>query len=82
MPESRKRPGHHDYKKPADIPAKQRVRGRISMAILFGVFALLIALFNAQGSYVIWIAAACIGALIGYIIGKNMEKSASKKTTS
>jgi len=75
MPQSRKRPGHH-FQKPSDIPAKQRTKGRITWAILFGVFGLLLGYF-ASDSYILLITGALIGALIGYFIGKNMEKEAS-----
>ena len=46
MPESKKRPGH-PYRQPADIPAKERVKGKILWALLLGVFGLLIAYFAA-----------------------------------
>ncbi len=77
MPQSRKRPGHQ-YQKPAAIPAKQRVKGRITWALLFGVFGLLIALF-ASGSVIVWIIATAIGAAIGYAAGKNMEQQSAHK---
>jgi len=73
MPESRKRPGHQ-YQKPADIPASQRVKGKIIWALLFGVFGLLIAYFTAGSNYIILIAATVAAAAIGYFIGKKMEK--------
>ena len=73
MPESRKRPGHQ-YQKPADIPASQRVKGKIIWALLFGVFGLLIAYFTAGSNYIILIAATVAAAAVGYLIGKKMEK--------
>ncbi|MGZ5285877.1 MAG: glycine zipper domain-containing protein [Flavisolibacter sp.] len=75
MPESRKRPGHHEYKKPSDIPASQRTKGRIVWAILFGVFGLLIGFF-ASGSTIALIVGTLIGAAIGYALGLKMEKDA------
>ncbi|MGN6399792.1 MAG: glycine zipper domain-containing protein [Flavisolibacter sp.] len=77
MPQSRKRPGHHEYRKPADIPARQRTKGRTTWAILFGVFGLIVSYFAAGDNYVALIIGALIGALIGYVVGKNMEKEAS-----
>jgi hypothetical protein len=74
MPQSRKRPGHHEYRKPADIPATQRSRGRITWAILLGIFGGLIAFFAAPGNYVVLVIGLAIGAALGYSIGKNMEK--------
>ena len=73
MPESKKRPGH-PYQKPADIPARQRVKGKIMWAILFGVFGLLIAYFAAGANYIVLILAILVASIIGYIIGKKMEK--------
>lgn len=77
MPESRNRPGH-PYQKPADIPARQRVKGRIMWAILFAVFGTLIAFFAAGSSWVALVAGALIAGIIGYVIGKNMEQAAKK----
>ena len=77
MPQSRKRPGHQ-YHKPADIPAKQRVKGRITWALLFGVFGLLMALF-ASGNFIVWVIAAVVAAAIGYAAGKSMEQQSTHK---
>ena len=76
MPESRKRSGH-PYKRKADIPTKQRVKGRVIWAILFGVFGLLIALFAVGSNYVVLITATIISALIGYVVGHKMENDAT-----
>ncbi|HEV7622146.1 MAG TPA: hypothetical protein VGO09_10445 [Flavisolibacter sp.] len=76
MPQSRKRHGHHDYKKPAEIPGRQRAKGRIMWAILFGVFGLLIAIFAAGINYIPIFTGLIAGALIGYVAGKKMEKEA------
>jgi len=76
MPQSRKRPGHHEYKTPADIPPSQRVKGRVLWAILCTVFALLIAYFGAGANYVVLLIAGVLGAVIGYAIGRAMEKDA------
>jgi len=74
MPQSRKRHGHHQYHKPAAIPAKQRTKGRITWAILLGVFGLIVSFFAAGDNYVALLIGALLGACIGYIIGKSMEK--------
>lgn len=71
MPESRKRPGH-PYRQPPDIPASQRVKGKILWAIFVGVIGLLIAYTAAGPNYIIMIAAASVAAIIGYFIGKKM----------
>jgi uncharacterized membrane protein YfcA len=73
MPESRKRPGH-PYQKPADIPARQRVKGKIMWAILFCVFGFLISYFAAGVNYIILTVATLVAGIIGYFIGKKMEK--------
>lgn len=75
MPESRNRAGHQ-YQKPADVPASQRVRGRIMWAILFAIFGLGIAFFAAGGNWIVLTIGAILGALIGYFAGKSMEKDA------
>ncbi len=74
MPESRKRKGH-PFRKPSDIPASQRTKGRTFWGILIGVFSLLIALFSAGINYIVLAVAAIIGYLIGYFIGKNIERA-------
>ena len=79
MPRSRKRQGHHEYHKPADIPARQRTKGRITWAVLLGIFGLMVGFFAAGANYTVLISCALAGAIIGYVIGKNMEKQASHK---
>ena len=79
MPESRKRHGHHEHqeqKKTVDIPPGQRVKGRVLWAILCTVFAVLIAYFGAGENYIVLIIAALLGAVIGFAIGRAMEKDA------
>ena len=73
MPQSRKRKGH-PFKKPSDIHASQRTKGRILWAILIGVFSFLIALFAAGLNYLVLSVVLIAGALIGYFIGKAMEQ--------
>ena len=79
MPRSRKRPGHHEHRKPSDIPASQRTKGRITMAVLFGIFGLLITLFAAAGNLVVIIAGTLFAVMLGYAVGRNMERTASHK---
>lgn len=75
MPQSRNRPGH-PYQKPSDVPASQRVRGRVIWAILFAIFGLGIAYFAAGDNWIILLIGAVAGAAIGYFAGKSMEKDA------
>jgi hypothetical protein len=77
MPESRKRPGHHEHKRPADIPARQRTKGRTIWAILFAVFAGIFAFFAAADNYVVLAIAVVAGGVVGYLIGRNMEQDAT-----
>jgi hypothetical protein len=77
MPESRKRKGH-PFRKPSDIPASQRTKGRTFWGILIGVFSLLIALFSAGLNYIVLAVAVIVGYFIGYFIGKSMEQEAKK----
>ena len=79
MPESRNRPGHH-FQKKADIPARQRVTGRVVWAILFAIFGLLIAFFSSGDNYIILAVVAALSALLGYRVGKNMERDATHKS--
>lgn len=79
MPKSRNRPGH-PYHKAADIPARQRVKGRVIWAILLGVFGFLISLFAVGNNYILLATATIIGAIIGYVIGQKMEKDVTHKT--
>ena len=78
MPQSRNRPGH-PHQKEAAIPAKQRVKGRVFSAVLFAVFGVLIALFAAGSNYVILAVVAIASAVIGYVVGKAMEKDVANK---
>lgn len=75
MPQSRSRPGHR-YQKPADVPSRQQVRGRIIWAILFAIFGLGIAFFAAGGNYFALALGALAGAAIGYYAGRSMEQDA------
>lgn len=77
MPQSRKRHGH-TYHKPADIPAKQRTRGRIIWALLFSVFGLIIAFSAAGSNYVALVIGTVLGGALGYFIGRRMEEEAKK----
>jgi hypothetical protein len=78
MPESRNRHGHA-YQKPAAIPAKQRVKGRLIWAILFAVFGIIIAFFAAGANYIVLSLAAVLSAIVGFVIGKSMEQDAANK---
>jgi membrane associated rhomboid family serine protease len=79
MSQSKKHHAHHHYQKPSTgIPARQATKGRIIWALLIGVFGLLIGAFASESGYAAMIIGAFAGSLIGYFIGKNMEKQAQK----
>ena len=79
MPQSKKRHGHHQYQKPnPHLPTRQNTKGRIIWALLIGIFGLLIGAFASETGYVAMIIGALAGSLIGYMIGKNMEKEAQR----
>lgn len=75
MPTSRKRQGHHPHHHSAAIPARQRTKGRIIWALLAAVFGLLIGFFGSTDGYVAPLLGCLLGAVLGYFIGKNLEKS-------
>lgn len=77
MPESRNRAGHK-YQKPADIPSSQRTSGHLLWALLFAVFGALM-LFFAVGGWVAVAIGAAIGGIVGWWLGRKMEKEARNK---
>lgn len=78
MAENKKRPGH-PYRKPADIPASQRIKGRVVWALLLAVFAVLVAFFAVGKDWTALVIAALAGSTLGFFIGKALEKEASHK---
>lgn len=73
MAENKKRHGH-PYRKPADIPANERVKGKTFWAILLAVFGLLIAWLAAGKNYPVLIISTAGAAVLGWLIGMRMEK--------
>ena len=59
MAHNKKRKGH-PFRKPPDIPANERVKGKTFWAILFAVFGLIIG-FLVGGGDIIILAPKCIG---------------------
>lgn len=78
MPQSKKRKGH-PFRKPSDIPARQRVKGRTIWALLLAAFGFIIGFFGSNSNYIVMALGLVIGAVAGYFIGKKMEKEMSGK---
>jgi hypothetical protein len=78
MPQSRKRPGHHEHHQPSPVPSAQRTKGRMIVAILFSLFGLAIAFFAAGANIPVLILGLLAGGGIGYMVGRNMEQDARK----
>lgn len=74
MAQNKKRKGH-PFRKPADIPANERVKGKTFWAVLLGVFGLIIGFLVGGRDLIIVGLSALGGAFIGYLIGKSMEGS-------
>ncbi|MBA2500613.1 MAG: hypothetical protein H0V30_12860 [Chitinophagaceae bacterium] len=78
MPESRKRKIPPKLK-PSEVPASQRVRGRIIWSLLLAVFGIIIAFFAVGLNYIALTIGALIGAIAGYFIGIQMVRDLSEK---
>ena len=78
MPESRKRK-IPQKRKPSDVPASQRVRGRTIWAILLAIFGISIVFFAVGLNYVAMAIGGLIGAVAGYFIGKQMVQDITGK---
>lgn len=78
MPESRKRK-IPQKRKPSEVPASQRVKGRTIWAILLAIFGISIAFFAVGVNYVAMAIGGFIGAFAGYFIGKQMVQDISGK---
>jgi uncharacterized membrane protein YqgA involved in biofilm formation len=79
MPESRNRHKHHlHHQAPHHAPAKPKRSAALVLAILAAILGLGVAFF-AQDADALWmIIGAVSGAVIGYIVGHNMDKAIEK----
>jgi membrane protein YqaA with SNARE-associated domain len=73
MPQRRKRKNHPNVKR-SEVSASQRTSGHFLWALLFAAFAGLIGFFAAGSTYIVIIICAAIGGVLGYIIGRKMER--------
>lgn len=84
MPESRNRHKHH-HPHHASHPAlhQPRVKRKRSAASVLALLAAMLGLavaFFSQGTDAAWmITGAVSGALIGYVVGRNMDKAIENK---
>ncbi|MDQ6815157.1 MAG: SoxR reducing system RseC family protein [Bacteroidota bacterium] len=85
MPESRNRQKHHQHvhhqtgpHTQQSSPKNKRTAASV-VAIIAGILGLAVAYFT-QGADVFWlIAGTLIGVLLGYIVGRSMDRSIAKK---
>ena len=79
MPESRNRQKHdHHHSTAHHGPAKRKRSAASVLAILAAILGLAVAFFS-QGADALWmIIGAALGAVIGYLIGSNMDKAIEK----
>lgn len=86
MPQSRNRPRHHQHHhhhqqhSPATHhhPARVKRSAAVVVAMLAAVLGLAVAYFT-QGPDLFWLFAGTVsGAIIGYFVGRNMDKSIEK----
>lgn len=73
----RKKPHHHDHTHAgvAHKPKKKRKASTL-MAVFIGLVGLGIAYFSSGASYIALAAGAIVGAIAGYLIGRQMDKMA------
>jgi len=81
MPQSKKRKGHHEHHGDAALATKEIKKGGavIVMSIFFAVIGLGIAYFVSDDS-IVWLGLGVVaGAAAGYVLGKQLDRSFSKK---
>lgn len=80
MPESRNRHKHHHPHHPAPLhshPKRKRSAAAV-LSILTAILGLAVAFFS-QGADLLWlITGSASGAVVGYFIGHNMDKTIEK----
>lgn len=78
MPQSRNRHKHHQHVQVHHTPAKAKRSAALILAILAAILGLAVAFFT-QGADLVWILfGAASGAIIGYLVGHNMDKAIEK----
>lgn len=78
MPESRNRHKHHHNVQVHHAHAKPKRSAATVLAIIAAILGLAVAYFT-QGADILWMIIGTVsGALIGYFVGHNMDKSIEK----
>ncbi len=79
MPKSKTRKHHHDYKPPANAEKSKKNRSAVLIAmIVCGILGMGIAFFAFEDT-ILLLAGAVVGAAVGYLAGKQLDRSFSKK---
>lgn len=82
MPQSKKRKPHHHQQPPAAIPSARKNKKNSAVTVIIIFFALIglaIAYFTA-GTAPLWLVIGIVGgAIAGFLFGKQLDKSFSKK---
>jgi len=82
MPQSRQRHKHHHHNTPTNTPHSPRPATRKSAAPIMAIFVAVIAVgitFLSGAGTTILVVAGIGGAIVGFLIGSSMDKTASKK---
>lgn len=77
MPNSKKRKGHHPHHPQGHLSTapKQKTSGHLILSVLIGLFAVLIGWMAAGDNWIVLAVCAVAGAVIGYFVGKSMERT-------
>ena len=80
MPHSKHRHKHPQQSRHAPPPtAKTKRSAKPIMVVFIGLFGLLLAIISAGINYLWMVIGVIAGAVAGYFIGQNMDKTAGKK---
>lgn len=82
MPQSRNRPKHHHHQHHPvhthHTPAKAKRSAAFVVSVVAAILGLAVAYFT-QGPDIFWmIVGTAAGAVIGYLVGRSMDKSIEK----